>query len=343
MASDPSPNLEFRFAPIYQYSTTLVEPPTGNQFRFDAGPPYDTVSKLWIRFTSSNNTDHYHSWKRTPITSELFFQDQNDHTRYVAVRVSVAPIEKAEYFEFGIVPIDTSGIAFANNQDVLIACYVPSKALPIPAPVITSVAPTTAEVGTAIAIDGHDFGADQGSSTVTVNGIPATADLWTETRLVAPVPAGVPAGIVVLTVLTSDGGPSNGVTLTVTPAPATPEAPPTTPLDNAHVVITTPLIPLADAKVRLRVTDTTHDTEIAREVLIAQNVILDYLKKGADPAWTEATLPWPVRAAIEDMLTHRYEHRGDDMSPTQSGATPDADVWEAIDRKLARFRDPALA
>jgi hypothetical protein len=130
----------------------------------------------------------------------------------------------------------------------------------------------------------------------------------------------------------------------VTPAPAEPP----TPDDDGvlafpRVEMRTPLITLVDAKDHLKVRDDYHDAEIGRFVLGAQNAILDYLKRGADPAWTEATLPLHVRAAVLYLLTHHWKHRGDDMSPTESGGTPDADVWDSIDRILARSRDPALA
>jgi hypothetical protein len=54
------------------------------------------------------------------------------------------------------------------------------------------------------------------------------------------------------------------------------------------------------------------------------------------PAWTEATAPGPVSAAILLMLTRLYEHRGDMEEE-------DADLWSSLERLLARQRDPALA
>jgi hypothetical protein len=109
------------------------------------------------------------------------------------------------------------------------------------------------------------------------------------------------------------------------------------------------LIPLTDAKLQLRITDDLHDAEIELLNDAAVAVILDYLKElrtgevREDWPWTAATLPLPVAQAMRLLLTHFYEHRGDDMSPTASGQTPDADVWGAIERLLVRFRDPALA
>lgn len=52
--------------------------------------------------------------------------------------------------------------------------------------------------------------------------------------------------------------------------------------------------------------------------------------------WDEVTAPGHVQSATLLMLTHLYEHRGDEMSP-------DAHLWLAIERLLMRARDPAFA
>lgn len=56
----------------------------------------------------------------------------------------------------------------------------------------------------------------------------------------------------------------------------------------------------------------------------------------ATPTWAESDVPLPIQAAILLMLTHLFEHRGDDMST-------DEKLWMAVDRIVVRFRDPALA
>src|SRR5947207_4946120 len=87
-----------------------------------------------------------------------------------------------------------------------------------PAPSLTSLTPPSGAVGTAVTIAGTNFGATQGSSTVTFNGTAATPTSWSATSLVAPVPPGATTGNVVVTV---GGQGSNGVTFTVTaPAPS---------------------------------------------------------------------------------------------------------------------------
>jgi len=110
-----------------------------------------------------------------------------------------------------------------------------------------------------------------------------------------------------------------------------------------RVSIATPLVTLIEMKAHLRISDTAHDADVSVIALAAQDAILAYLTTAADPAWTTATTPLTVKHAIKLMTTHLYEHRGDDMDPSQSGATPDADVWAAVERLLGRHRDPTLA
>jgi hypothetical protein len=80
-------------------------------------------------------------------------------------------------------------------------------------PSITSLNPTSGAVGTSVTIAGASFGATQGTSTITFNGISATPTGWSATSISAPVPAGATTGNVVVTV---GGQASNGSNFTVT-------------------------------------------------------------------------------------------------------------------------------
>ena len=79
-------------------------------------------------------------------------------------------------------------------------------------PNISGLSPTSGGVGTAIAITGTFFGATQGSSTVTFNGVAATPTSWSATSITVPVPSGAATGNVVVTV---SGIPSNNMWFTV--------------------------------------------------------------------------------------------------------------------------------
>jgi hypothetical protein len=95
---------------------------------------------------------------------------------------------------------------------------------------------------------------------------------------------------------------------------------------KAHLYITTPPGDPGDAVIQ--------DTLDA-----AEDVILNYLKgaNGAAIGWTDPTsAPGPVTQAIKLMLGRLYEQRGDDEEN-------DERLWQAIDRLLVRYRDPALA
>lgn len=68
------------------------------------------------------------------------------------------------------------------------------------APYTSAIEPDPGAIGTQVSIYGHNFGATQGSSTVTFDGIAATPTSWTENAILVPVPAGAATGNVVITV-----------------------------------------------------------------------------------------------------------------------------------------------
>ena len=78
-----------------------------------------------------------------------------------------------------------------------------SNALPytvIAPPVMTSLSPSSGPVGTVVTVNGTNFGATQGTSTITFKGIAAAPTSWSATRIVVPIPAGTTTGNVVVTV-----------------------------------------------------------------------------------------------------------------------------------------------
>jgi IPT/TIG domain/Abnormal spindle-like microcephaly-assoc'd, ASPM-SPD-2-Hydin len=84
-----------------------------------------------------------------------------------------------------------------------------------PVPSIASLSPTSGPVTASVAITGTNFGASQGTSTVTFNGTLAPSlSSWSATSIVVLVPPGATTGNVVVTV---GGIGSNGVNFTVAP------------------------------------------------------------------------------------------------------------------------------
>jgi hypothetical protein len=86
-------------------------------------------------------------------------------------------------------------------------------AVTVPAPSIASLNPTSGLVGTSVTIAGANFGATQGTNTVTFNGIAATLTSWSTTSIVVSVPTGATTGNAIVT---TGGVASNGVGFTLT-------------------------------------------------------------------------------------------------------------------------------
>src|SRR6266576_236566 len=84
----------------------------------------------------------------------------------------------------------------------------------VPTPSITNLSATSGAVGTQVTITGTNFGASQGTSTVTFNGTAATPTSWSATSVAVPVPSGATTGNVVVSV---SGISSNGISFTVLP------------------------------------------------------------------------------------------------------------------------------
>jgi hypothetical protein len=82
-----------------------------------------------------------------------------------------------------------------------------------PTPNISSLSPSNGGIGSAVVVNGTNFGAAQNTSTVTFNGIPATVTSWSATAIGVTVPTMATTGPVIVTVV---GVASNSVTFTVT-------------------------------------------------------------------------------------------------------------------------------
>ena len=130
---------------------------------------------------------------------------------------------------------------------------------PVPAINDNGLSPDSGPVGTSVKVKGLNFGASQGESTVTFNGVEAQPSSWSDTKIQVPVPVGATTGPVVVTV---DGQASNGVSFTVDTQPrltlATDLASVSEPSGTATVTVSVPSgsEPEADLAVTLSHTGT---------------------------------------------------------------------------------------
>jgi IPT/TIG domain len=111
-----------------------------------------------------------------------------------------------------IAPVSTSGPVQAFNSVPIggttkIFTYTATSP-----PHISGIAPVIGPAGTVVVISGNSFGASQGFSKVTFNGITASIISWSDTSISATVPPTATTGNVVVTVA---GVASNGVLFTV--------------------------------------------------------------------------------------------------------------------------------
>ncbi len=118
-----------------------------------------------------------------------------------------------------LVPVPNG--ATTGNVVVTVGTVAPSNGMLFtvtnPGPSITSLNPTSGPVGASVTITGTNFGATQGTNTVTFNGTAATPTSWSATSIAVPVPAGAATGNVVVIV---GGVASNGSAFTVLPTPS---------------------------------------------------------------------------------------------------------------------------
>jgi hypothetical protein len=130
--------------------------------------------------------------------------------------------------------------AVATGSTVIEACtgsICGSASLTITAPTltITNLLPSSGTVGSLVNIGGTNFGATQGTSTVTFNGTPANVTSWNATGMIVTVPSGATTGNVVASV---SGMQSNGVLFTVLSAPIITGLNPSSGTFGATVTIT---------------------------------------------------------------------------------------------------------
>ena len=142
----------------------------------------------------------------------------NELARYSKLLVAIATLT--------VVSLALYGCANAANSD--------SQTQQTPA--IAGISPVSGAVGISATIAGTNFGATQGGSTVTFNGIAATVTSWSGTSITVTVPTGATTGNVVVTV---GGQVSNGVSFTVTvPAPTITSLNPNSGAAGTSVIIT---------------------------------------------------------------------------------------------------------
>lgn len=98
------------------------------------------------------------------------------------------------------------------------------------------------------------------------------------------------------------------------------------------------IVTLENAKLNLGVTDPAQDDEVQMFADFATAQVLDFLGTRADPAWDETTSPLLVQAAVLQVLTNNFEHRGDEEDEDYQAKNA-----AIMSRLLMNLRDIGLA
>lgn len=114
-----------------------------------------------------------------------------------------------------LVPVGaTSGNIVVTDHQLLTSNGLNFNVISQPAPAISFISPNAGNQGISATVSGTNFGALQNGSSITFNGLPASVTSWSDSSIGAIVPVGVHTGAVIVT---TPGGPSNGVQFTFAP------------------------------------------------------------------------------------------------------------------------------
>ena len=155
-----------------------------------AGPEGTTVEITGMSFGAMQGTSSV-TFNGTPVATYTSWSDTS-----ITVTVPVGATTGNVVVTVG--GEASNGVSFAVGTD----------------PVISGLNPDSGPAGTTVEITGANFGASQGTSSVTFNGAGATPANWSDTSITVAVPANATTGPVVVTV---DGTASNAMTFSVKP------------------------------------------------------------------------------------------------------------------------------
>jgi glycosidase len=178
--------------------------------------PYGSMTQRWI------NNDVYIYERKFFGSVALVAINKNETTAYNITGLNTA-LPAGAYTDYLTGLVGGAGINVGNgtgNNNPVTAFSLPAHSVAIwqykesaGSPQIGSIGPVVAQPGVKITIGGRNFGASQGQGSVKFGSTVATINSWSDTRIVASVPA-VANGNYNVTVNKSGGVVSNGIQFT---------------------------------------------------------------------------------------------------------------------------------
>lgn len=87
----------------YSFSVNQLSPPGTNQVRFNAGFPYQAVTKLFFDNITADGQDIHIGLVRVPTGSLIYVQDKNDNSQFATFQTTGFPIDHVSWVEFNVV------------------------------------------------------------------------------------------------------------------------------------------------------------------------------------------------------------------------------------------------
>ena len=103
----------------YTFSAATTEPPGAEQLRLNAGSPYTSVTKVWMRNITLDGQDVFLGLMIVAEGATILIQDKNDHAMYAVFRTTGDPVDKTTYVEFPVEHVE-HGSALGGGQPVLV-------------------------------------------------------------------------------------------------------------------------------------------------------------------------------------------------------------------------------
>ncbi|HST52010.1 MAG TPA: alpha-amylase family glycosyl hydrolase [Pyrinomonadaceae bacterium] len=205
--------------------------------------PYGSMSERWI------NSDVYIYERKFFGSTVLVAINKNDTTAYNITGLNTS-LPAGSYTDYLTGLLGGSSITVTTGtggNNPVAAFSLPAHTVAVwqfaegaASPEIGSIGPTEAQAGVKVTIGGKNFGATQGTGSVKFGTTAATITSWSDTKIVATVPA-VTNGSYSVTVTANGGAVSNGIQFTVLTAKLIPvtftvnNATPTSPGDYIFV------------------------------------------------------------------------------------------------------------
>lgn len=134
-----------------------------------------------------------------PDTFLIFAATARSFTCFTTADVNVTATDRFYIW----VGVKVSGVGNNRVKAELVIEQVSDSNVVIPTPalrpMISSLSPSSGPVDTPVVVNGSNFGATQGASVITFNGVMATPTTWSNTRIDARVPPGATSGPVIVT------------------------------------------------------------------------------------------------------------------------------------------------